>query len=145
MVFLVGHNLCLHFHGKNISENCWSTMYKAHWRIKIKISFKFLTLTWFQNKPALQFPFFLNITFCTGVKSANFFWKSWSFFFSSGFANTPRFSCSGTVIMALILSWFWHPVVRDIGLTNPDGTAGWRFTDCWGVPHTFSKIASWTD
>lgn len=74
MVFLVGHNLCLHFRGKNISENCWSAMYKAHWRIKIKISFKFLTLTWFQNKPALQFPFFfLNITFSTGVKSANFF------------------------------------------------------------------------
>lgn len=35
--------------------------------------------------------------------------------------------------------------MRDIGLTNPDGTAGCSLTDCCGVTLTYSKIANWTD
>lgn len=39
----------------------------------------------------------------------------------------------------------WRPVVRDIGLRNPDGTAACILTDCGKASHTFSKIAGWTD
>lgn len=83
------------------------------------------------NKPDQTAVPFVKIFFCVWMERDNTqYWlktfEEQTFFFllelKSLFVFCYRHPCDGIVIMAIFLSWY--PVVRDIGLRNPDGTAG---------------------
>lgn len=151
------HNLSSDFHGKIFSEKCWGTMIKAIWgqRVKCQVMFEvFAKFPWFQNSvsklQSFLFFFFLLSFFGEWVKHPLLVFKEQTFF---EIVTVPSldslspfwFSCDGTLIMAVILSWCDTLWCETLGWETLMGQLVEDSQTVWEWPIHSLQNVKWTD